>query len=665
MTIKYNTSNGGLVWKRAHDDTLHGRDSALAIAVDKNGKYVYVTGEVEDDEGDYYTIVYDGDGNIIAYDQYDGFGKSDYDEDYANNIAIDDEYIYVTGASMGEDVDEDNFDCVTIKYGRPNNVGCSTIVAVTDTIDSGASYTPACSVYNYGSGTQNYRVRMMVGSPGNWFYVESTQVTSHLPYSLKYVTFQPYSNWPTGTYTVKCSTELTNDIYQANDKKTTSVVVIIKDVGCTKILAPTGTVDSGAVATPACSVYNYGTKTESYVVRMRIGNLYNQIDTVLNHSPGTYKYVTFPDWTALERGTNIIRCSTEITNDANKTNDKATDSVHVKVIDVGCSKIKAPTGIIDSGTVVTPACSVYNYGATSESYNVRMKIDNFYNESTYVSNHSPGTRSYVTFPNWTALLRGTHIVNCSTALATDMNKINDKKIDSVFVEVIDIGCSKIEAPTGTIDSGTVVTPACSVYNYGNVDPPLMPYSVRMKIGRFYDQTSYVTQPHNPGTAVYVTFRDWVATQVGTHPVSCSTQSSNDMNKINDRKNGSVTVVRGKGGGINNKVTEIMTDSGGIEMKKPDEGDSKKIEHTTESNDSGVITPIYQTYNQGNMGSTIQIKTGINGVAILRIYNVLGKLLHSGKINNGLFTMDGLSTGIYILRIQTKTHTDIRKLLIVK
>jgi hypothetical protein len=66
-----------------------------------------------------------------------------------------------------------------------------------------------------------------------------------------------------------------------------------------------------------------------------------------------------------------------------------------------------------------------------------------------------------------------------------------------------------------------------------------------------------------------------------------------------------------------------------------------------------------------MGSTIQIKTVINGEANLRIYNVLGKLLHSEKSNDGLFTMDGLPTGIYILRLQTKNRTEIRKLLIVK
>jgi hypothetical protein len=667
ITIKYDT-NGVRDTIGVYDHDLL-RDEAISIAVEDSGKYIYVTGEVkeDDDDGSYYTIVYDSVFNIVAYDQYDGPGNPTSTEDFANKIAIDKDFIYVTGASMDTSFNRDNFDCVTIKYGKYQDVGCSTIVALIGTVDSGTAVTPACSVFNYGKNYPTYQVRMKIGNPSNPLYNYTGWAAAHEPGSLQYVTFFPsYANWPRGKHPVRCSTEYANDMNKSNDRKIDTIIVRVKDVGCSKIIVPTGTIDSGTVVTPACSVYNFGTTTESYDVRMKIGN-YNRTASVTSHLPDSLKYVTFPLCTLfLQRGNNTVSCSTELATDANKPNDKKTGSFLVAVHDVGCEKIITPTGTIDSGNVVVaPTCSVYNYGTTPENYRVRMKIDNFYNETTYVSYHTPGTLRYITFPGWVVLQRGNHVVKCSTELATDMYKTNDLKTGSVFVRVVDIGCSTIVAPKGTIDSGTVVTPACSVYNYGNVDPPLMPYSVRMKIGRFYDQTSYVTRPHNPGTAICVTFRDWVATQVGTHTVTCSTQLSFDMNKINDKNTGSVTVVRGKGGGLNNKVTEITIDSGGIEAKKPDDDNSKKIEHTTESNDSVVISPIYQTYNQGNMGSTIQIKTEINGVAILRIYNVLGKLLHSEKTNDDLFKMDGLPTGIYILRLQTKNRTEIRKLLIVK
>jgi hypothetical protein len=669
--IAYDTLNGGVSWNAspAVDGALrynlnNRQDSAMAIAVEKDGSWLYVTGEARPslkDKGDYMTRFYElppSTNSRVFYHQYDGVGYFDTlslasdSEDYATKIVIDDNSVWVTGSSMGSDFSYHNFDCVTIKYGKTqHDVGCEKIIAPIGTIDSGTVITPVCSVYNYGIDTVNYRVRMKVGTSGNWFYNDTAYVSTHLPCSLKYVTFPSSSSWPRGTYTVKCSTELSCDMNKSNDKKTDSVIVRVKDVGCSKIIVPTGTIDSGTVVAPACSVYNYGTTIESYYIRMSIGNLYNESTYVSTHSPGSLSYVTFPNWTALPRGMLTVKCSTKLVTDANKPNDKKIDSVLVAVHDVYCENIFDPSGTIDSGNVVVaPVCSVYNHGTTPENYRVRMKIGAFYNETTYVSNHTPGTLRYITFPGWVVLQRGNHIVKCSTELATDVYKTNDLKTGSVFVRVIDIGCSKIEAPSGTIDSGTVVTPACSVYNYGNVDPPLMPYGVRMTIGRFYDQTSYETRPHYPGTAVSVTFRAWVATQVGTHIVTCSTQLSSDMNKINDKKTGSVTVERGKGDGINNKVTEITIDTGGAKIKKPDEDNSKKIEHTTESNDSGVITPIYQTHNQGNMGSTIQIKTGINGVAILRIYNVLGKLLHSERIENGQFTMKGLPTGIYILRL---------------
>jgi len=56
------------------------------------------------------------------------------------------------------------------------------------------------------------------------------------------------------------------------------------DVGVTKIIAPTGSVDSGAAVTPACSVYNYGSAAEpSYGVSMVIGS-YRGTATLTNHA---------------------------------------------------------------------------------------------------------------------------------------------------------------------------------------------------------------------------------------------------------------------------------------------------------------------------------------------------------------------------------------------
>jgi hypothetical protein len=311
------------------------------------------------------------------------------------------------------------------------------------------------------------------------------------------------------------------------------------DVGVTRIVSPAGTLDSGSVATPACSVYNFGTQTASYDVRMRIQGGYDVVTAVSEHAPGTGRYVAFQDWTAQPVGTLAVSCSTELSTDANPGNDKRSGSVRVRGAaegDVGCTGLLSPTGDIDSGSVVTPACSVYNFGGQTVDYDVRMRVGDFYNQTTHVIGHSPDTELYVTFPQWTALPRGLLAVSCSTELAADADPTNDKAIGSVRVTVHDVGCTRIVAPTGAIDSLTMVVPACSVYNYGTATES---YNVRLKIGSFYDQTAAVPA-HGSGARVYVAFPAHSNWPRGSHAVTCSTELASDCVRANDRQTGSVT-----------------------------------------------------------------------------------------------------------------------------
>jgi hypothetical protein len=234
--------------------------------------------------------------------------------------------------------------------------------------------------------------------------------------------------------------------------------------------------------------------------------------------------------------------------------------------DVGCSKLIAPSGNVDSGTVVTPACSVYNYGNTTPtSYKVRLRIGT-YRDSATVATHAPGTAKYVTFTNWTALPRGSAAVSCSTELAGDVGGANDKKSGTVTVDVKDVSCTRILAPADSVDSGTVVTPACSAYNRGNTTPAS--YTVRLKIGTAYNNTATVTA-HAPGTAVYVSFPNWTASPSGTFATSCSTELTGDMVPANDKNTGSVKVKpagSGPGGGWSLCPTPVPATPSGKQVK---------------------------------------------------------------------------------------------------
>jgi hypothetical protein len=430
----------------------------------------------------------------------------------------------------------------TIQFAQASahDVGATVITAPTGTIDSNQSVTPACTLYNYGTSAESYRVRLKVGS----FYNDTARVTNHAAGTKVRVTFPSLGAWPRGTFGVTCSTELAGDETPANDKATGSVTVRVHDVACVSLRAPSGSIDSGTVVTPACTVANYGTVAESYRIRMKIGSFYNDTARVTSQASGARTRVTFPQWTAQTvGGPYAVTCSTELATDMKTSNDKTTGSVTVTrpvAHDVGATRILAPTGTIDTGQSVAPACSVYNYGNQTESYRVRLKIGSFYNDTARVTSHAPGTRAYVTFPAYTTWPRGTFSVTCSTELAGDGVHANDRVADSVRVRVLDVGCSVLLAPLGTIDSGTTVTPACSVHNYGTGSQD---YRVRMIIGSFYSDTAHVTG-HAPGTALYVTFPEWAVTQIGgPYAVACSTELAGDAQAANDRQTGVVLVTR--------------------------------------------------------------------------------------------------------------------------
>jgi hypothetical protein len=102
--------------------------------------------------------------------------------------------------------------------------------------------------------------------------------------------------------------------------------------------------------------------------------------------------------------------------------------------DVGIRSIASPTAVVESGTVIAPACTVQNYGSFSESYNVRMAIGPDYDTVVGVTGHAAGTRLAVVFPDWTVSYPpGFYAITCSTQLGTDTFPANDRLQDSVEV----------------------------------------------------------------------------------------------------------------------------------------------------------------------------------------------------------------------------------------
>ena len=308
------------------------------------------------------------------------------------------------------------------------------------------------------------------------------------------------------------------------------------DVACTRLLLPAGTVDSGVVVTPACSVYNCDTAAVTYAVRLHIGSGYNQTATVTSHPGETVQYVEFPDWTAGARGTYAVRCSTELSTDGDRSNDRQTGSVTVEVHDAGVTDIYAPSGSVDSGAVINPQAEVRNYGTGPETFDVRFTISDGYSQ-TITRTMPAGGDSVFSFSAWTANTNGSFVTRCSTRLAGDLAPGNDTATGSVSVVVHDVGVTAIVAPTGNVDSIAMQVPQATVRNWGTSSEVL---DISFGISDGYAQT--ITRTVAAHAESTFSFPDWWPAARGPLVARCSTQLAEDARPENDLATGAVNVV---------------------------------------------------------------------------------------------------------------------------
>lgn|GEM_PF-1214425 len=306
----------------------------------------------------------------------------------------------------------------------------------------------------------------------------------------------------------------------------------IIDVGTRLVLAPVGTVDSGVIVTPTAVIRNWGASDVTTPIRFRVDDGYNSVitRTIVAGAESTF---TFAPWTARTCGLHMVRCSTEV-NDANNSNNLARESVLVTTRDVGVVRIIAPTDTVDSGTVVAPCAVVHNWGNQTATFQTEFRIDDGYREVILLT-LSAGLDSTLTFPDWTALSRGFHTLQCSTLLA-DADPTNDHRAGTVAVRVRDVGVTAIVAPAGAIRMGTV-TPEVVVRNCGTVRGPV---SVRLTIfAAGYDETTSL--PNGlPFDDTTLRFADWNA-DTGHYASRCSIGSIADMNPANDTLSSNVVV----------------------------------------------------------------------------------------------------------------------------
>jgi hypothetical protein len=180
-------------------------------------------------------------------------------------------------------------------------------------------------VKNYGIEAASFPVVFRIGT-----YADTQSVTNLATGDSVTLTFGSWTATARGANATRCSTGLSNDRCPANDKQIGSVIVRVRDVACTQLLAPPDTVDSGAMITPRAVVRNAGTTSETFDTRFAIGLDY--ADTVsVTLGVGRSDTLDFAGWTALALGTFPVACSTMLATDMNPANNTVQDSVTVGV----------------------------------------------------------------------------------------------------------------------------------------------------------------------------------------------------------------------------------------------------------------------------------------------------------------------------------------------
>ena len=419
--------------------------------------------------------------------------------------------------------------CTVLKIYR--DASTMRIVGPKGVVDSGAVLTPQAIVRNYGNTAVTFPVTFAIGTD----FTDTMQVTSLAPQDSQLVTFAYWIADTPGTFATRCSTGLPGDTSAGNDHISDSVEVIARsyDVGVTRLVAPKGVVDSGAMFTPQAMVRNHGNTAASFPVIFRIGADYADTMQISGLPPQDSQLVTFAYWYAGPGGTLVTRCSTALAADTLADNDAATDSVDVivRLYDVGAIRIVALPDTVDSGSFYAPQAVVRNLGSEAMSFPVRMTIG-AYSDTKQVSNLPAGDSWSVTFAIWTAAQRGSVVAACSTMALDDRDTTNDLAVKSIFQRVRDVGTEMINVPTGTVPQGTVVSPNATLLNSGNSTDS---FPVFFRIGTFYSDMQYTS-------GISVTFRPCTLAVMGTFTMQCSTAMGGDKSPANDAASDTIRIV---------------------------------------------------------------------------------------------------------------------------
>jgi hypothetical protein len=263
-------------------------------------------------------------------------------------------------------------------------------------------------------------------------YTSTKTVTGLAPDSDRTVDFDTWPAQARGTWTVKCTTQLSADVNQSNDMLQDSVTVNVHDIAAVSIVQPRNNIPIESII-PEAVVHNSGTVRDSVVVvfKIREDSFASTRDLPEGIPVGHDTTIDFDIWYAGTPGSYTSVCSTWSRPDQFAPDNVKVDHFSVAMNDVGVVQVLSPTGSHDSSVAISPSAIVQNYGllpATFYAYGlIRTAADSsVYRDSLKLTNLATGAETTLTFAIWPKPHgAGSYIAACSTALAGDAVPSND------------------------------------------------------------------------------------------------------------------------------------------------------------------------------------------------------------------------------------------------
>lgn len=240
------------------------------------------------------------------------------------------------------------------------------------------------------------------------------------------------------------------------------------DVGVIAISAPSDTADSSSIIIPKATVFNYGDTTVSFQVFFRENvTQYSDVKLVTNLAPLESEEVNFDMWRiALNRGNQVVKCSTALANDMDISNDALEKTFLCRVKDISVLELFVPD-TVDSGVITIPRARLKNLGNTRETFLGIFRIGIGYNCTLSVRAPTPQAESLISFSPWPSDFRGTQTVLCSTVFNGDINPSDNYLYGEITVRVCDFGMVEILEPPSVVPESSVIIPKVLVINNGN------------------------------------------------------------------------------------------------------------------------------------------------------------------------------------------------------